>query len=65
MSCTTTLVLCEYSAWDSFLVGADRPVLRRYDPLPEGFSADLRKTVDGMLTLEVRESARAHSYISR
>merc|ERR1719201_3259764 len=24
-----------------------------YDPLPEGFSSDLRETVDGMLTLEV------------
>merc|ERR1719253_1204194 len=27
----------------------------QYDPLPEGFSADLRKTVDGMLTLEVEK----------
>merc|ERR1719506_2934419 len=27
----------------------------QYDPLPEGFSVDLRKTVDGMLTLEVEK----------
>merc|ERR1719399_580368 len=27
----------------------------QYAPLPEGFSADLRKTVDGMLTLEVEK----------